>query len=849
LLSGFGRIVSLAMMKQFSHAALFSLMALGALSAAPGLYAQEADPAATQRARRQMAVRDAMQELQEARLAYQARRYSEAVEHYRNALAVLPKAPATAAQEKFIRESLSDALIAKAIDYRAVGRTDEAISFLKEALELAPGNQRAKVELVHTSDPVRTNPALTPQHVGDVEEVSRLLTLGYGYLDLGKYDEAIRTFQSVAQYDQYNSAAQRGIEQAHKRRSQYYRTAHDTTRAHMLEKVDAEWREEDYADEVVDMQVHGEAAGAMVQSDAELFNSYAERLESMVLPSIVFDDAGIMDVIEALQNQIRRFESQNASTGRNINITSNFGTPDTPGYKELMERTVRLNLSQVSIKAVLDLLASQLDINYYFTPTGVELSYSGKNFGPMVDRTFFVPPHFFDAPADGGGEDEEEDAFSDGGGAMKIQRVNPVAVLKSMGISFPEGSNARYLPAARQLRVRNTAHNMADIEELLSVPLEGERQVVLSVTVMEVSETDLNELGFEWLLNVSLDGENFLSGAVEGTTSAATGLPTFSTVAHPESTSQAPPSISNGLRSGSKAISISGIDKLISTGSAAGYSSMLDAPAPAIFGIRGVWNAADVTMIMRGLSQKKGVDILQNPRIVFSPGAEEQITFANVKELFFPESYEQGEIQMTNGRTNYEEGLDGERRATGSSSGNVIATGATPQDFVRFGMTDEGVGGVGTIMQIHNAEISEGGQFVTISLTTTVNEFEGFINWGSPINAVVWSADNEDKMVKLELSPNRILMPMIKRYRENTKVTVTPGTVLVLGGLKEAKMVRYEDKIPVLGDLPLVGRLFRSSGEEKVRKALLFFAKVDVVDPTGRDVKTGKRPDEVVDNM
>ncbi|MBR1978338.1 MAG: hypothetical protein IJ985_02410, partial [Akkermansia sp.] len=701
------------MMKQFSHAALFSLMALGALSAAPCLHAQEADASTTESARRQMAVRDAMQELQEARLAYQARRYSDAVEHYRNALSVLPKAPASAAQEKFIKESLSDALIAKAIDYRTVGRKDEAISFLKEALELAPDNQRAKVELVHTSDPVRTNPALTPQHVGDVEEVSRLLTLGYGYLDLGKYDEAIQTFQAVAKYDQYNSAARRGIEQAHKRRSQYYRTAHDTTRAHMLEKVDAEWRDEDYADEVVDMQVQGEAAGAMVQSDAELFNSYAERLENMVMPSIVFDDAGIMDVIDALQNQIRRFESQNATTGRSINITSNFGTPNTPGYKELMERTVRLNLSQVSVKAVLDLLASQLDINYYFTPTGVELSYSGKNFGPMVDRTFFVPPHFFDAPADGGAEDDEEDdAFSDGGGTMKIQRVNPVAVLKSMGISFPEGSNARYLPAARQLRVRNTAHNMADIEELLSVPLEGERQVVLSVTVMEVSETDLNELGFEWLLNVSLNGENFLDGGVQGATSAATGVPTFSTVTHPEN-GQIAPSISNGLRTGTKAIGISGMDKLISTGSAAAFGTEHDTSAPAIFGIRGVWNAADVTMIMRGLSQKKGVDILQNPRIVFSPGAEEQITFANVKELFFPESYEQGEIQMTSGRTNFETGLDGEREATGTSSGNVIATGATPQDFVRFGMTEEGIGGVGTIMQIHSAEVSEGGQHVT----------------------------------------------------------------------------------------------------------------------------------------
>ncbi len=837
------------MMKQFSHAALFSLMALGALSLAPGLYAQEADTSATESARRQLAVRDAMQELQEARLAYQARRYSDAVEHYRNALAVLPKAPASASQEKFIKESLSDALIAKAIDYRAVGRKDEAIAFLKEALELAPDNQRAKVELVHTSDPVRTNPALTPQHVGDVAEVSRLLTLAYGYLDLGKFDEAISTFQSVAQYDQYNSAAQRGIEQAQKRRSQYYRTAHDSARAAMLNKVGEAWSEEAPAEVVQDQQVQAEAAVLSPEADVELLNSYAERLDKMVLPNIVFDDAGIMDVIEALQNQIRRFESDGSAAGRTINIVGNFGTPNSEGYKELMQKTVRLNLSQISIKSVLDVLTNQLGISYYFTPTGVELSYSGKDFGPMLDRTFFVPPHFFDStPESEAVEEEDEDAFGDGGGVMKVQRVNPVAVLKSMGVSFPEGSNARYLPAARQLRVRNTAHNLADIEELLSVPMDGARQVVLSVTAMEVAETDLNELGFEWLLNVSLGGEAFMSGGVENAASTATGLPTFSTIAHPDG-AQTPPSISNGLRTGTRAIGIAGMDKLISTGSAAGYGDVNEAPAPGIFGIRGVWSTADVSMIMRGLSQKKGVDILQNPRITFSPGAEEQVTFANVQELFFPESYEPGETQSMNGRSFYEEDNEGRFSSSGSSSGNVVATSATPQDFVRFGMTEDGIGGVGTILQVHSAEISENGQYVTIALTTTINEFEGFINWGTPISSVMWSAADQNRIEKIELAPNRILMPMIKRYRENTKVTVAPGTVLVLGGLKEAKLVRYEDKIPVLGDLPLVGRLFRSSGEEKVRKALLFFAKVDVVDPTGRDVVTGKRPDEAENNM
>lgn len=358
------------MMRPLSRIALFSLMAVGTLSQT-GL-AQEsgnADTSQREAARKQLALRDAMHEVQEARLAYQAKRYSEAVEHYRNALAVLPKAPATQGQEKFIRDSLADALIAKAIDYRAVGRTEEAVSFLREALELSPSHQRAREELVRTSDVVRHNPALTPEHVGDVEEVNRLLTLAYGYLDLGKYDEAIRTFRSVSQYDAYNTAAQRGMEQAQKRKASYYAAAHDSARAKALAEVDSLWEEGSPADAGV--VVPSEAGEVSSAADEELINSYATRLSEMVMPSIVFDDANIVDVLEALQNQISRFESQGVQAGRHINLVPNFGLPDSPGYRELMEKTISLNLTQVSIRDVLDMLTKQLGISYYYIPSEI----------------------------------------------------------------------------------------------------------------------------------------------------------------------------------------------------------------------------------------------------------------------------------------------------------------------------------------------------------------------------------------------------------------------------------------------------------------------------------------------
>ena len=152
-------------------------------------------------------------------------------------------------------------------------------------------------------------------------------------------------------------------------------------------------------------------------------------------------------------------------------------------------------------------------------------------------------------------------------------------------------------------------------------------------------------------------------------------------------------------------------------------------------------------------------------------------------------------------------------------------------------MTDEELAGFGTIIQIHSASVSDDGNIIDIALTTTTNEFEGFVNWGQPFNVALM---NENQIRLVRLSDNLSLQPIIKRYRTNTQLSLASGSVIVLGGLKEARAVNYEDKVPVLGDLPLVGRLFRSSGSKDDRKAIIYFAKVDVVDPTGRSVRTGE---------
>lgn len=823
------------MMGLLSRTVLFSLLsaALAPFGAAAHAQApqdpQTVSSESRELARRRMAVRDAMQEVQEARLAYAAKRYTQAEEHYRNALAVMPDVPATQRQRTFICQSLADALIARAVDYRAVGRHEEAAQFLWDAVQLDPGNNRAKTELAYTQDPVRTNPALTPQHVGNVAEVERLLELANGYIDLGLFDDAVATFQSVLRIDSHNSAARRGMEAVEKRRSAYYASARQANRARLLAQADAEWEEPVPADvsAPADEAANGDSTAL---TDDSLKQSYVDRLSEMVLPNIVFDDVRIADVIEALQNQISRFEADgNIAGGRHINLTANFGSPDSPAYKQLAEQSINMTLSDVSVKDILDMLVTRLGIRYFYTPVGVELCLGDRDSGPLLDRTFKVPPHFFDPRSD---SEEEDGGFSSE--EVSVSRVNPVQVLKGMGITFPKGAVAVYSPSTRSLRVRNTAQNLEDIEAALDVPMAQDSQIVLSVIAMEVFENDLNQLGFEWLLNLSLGSNGFLSGGVsQSAISTATGAPVIST----ELGTNNSPAMSSGLRGAETLRSADSMESLIESGSSAYFNNGSGAKSPSIFGIRGVWNVADVTFIMNGLSQKKGVDIMQNPKLTFSPGVEEQVSVGSVDEMFFPETWEQGEVSTSNNNNN------NSRIGGNKYSYSPIVSGANPTDFVRLGCSDDAVDGLGTILLIHKAELEETAQgtFVNLALTTVIKQFEGFINWGSPINSAVISGE---RMEYIELTPNYILQPMIKRYVENTQIKVAPGSVIVMGGLKEAKNIKFEDKIPVLGDLPLVGRLFRSSGETKQRKALIFFVKVDYVDPTGKNPVTGERPSQ-----
>ena len=52
---------------------------------------------------------------------------------------------------------------------------------------------------------------------------------------------------------------------------------------------------------------------------------------------------------------------------------------------------------------------------------------------------------------------------------------------------------------------------------------------------------------------------------------------------------------------------------------------------------------------------------------------------------------------------------------------------------------------------------------------------------------------------------------------------IKDGQTVVIGGLKKQDVSQQKNKIPLLGDLPLIGALFRFEGESTVNSELVIF--------------------------
>jgi general secretion pathway protein D len=118
------------------------------------------------------------------------------------------------------------------------------------------------------------------------------------------------------------------------------------------------------------------------------------------------------------------------------------------------------------------------------------------------------------------------------------------------------------------------------------------------------------------------------------------------------------------------------------------------------------------------------------------------------------------------------------------------------------------------------------GYTINLTLIPSLTEFAGYAT--APSIANVTGGLN---VVQLP-----VILPDFTVRQVITTVNVWDGQTVVLGGLINSQTSTEKDKVPVIGDLPILGRLFQSQTKVSVKKNLMIFVTATIVDPAGNRV-------------
>ncbi len=87
-----------------------------------------------------------------------------------------------------------------------------------------------------------------------------------------------------------------------------------------------------------------------------------------------------------------------------------------------------------------------------------------------------------------------------------------------------------------------------------------------------------------------------------------------------------------------------------------------------------------------------------------------------------------------------------------------------------------------------------------------------------------------------EATPNFVVQPIFNKTELNTQATIKSGETVLIGGLMQQNKIALDDSVPLLGDIPLLGRLFNNEGEDASDTAILIFVEAVAQDPLGNPV-------------
>jgi len=666
------------------------------------------------------------------------------------------------------------------------------------SLRYDPTNEKALEQLRQSDEVLRrgtvggeaVNPALTTRFFDRLNGVRSGLKQAQELRETGQLEKAEQAYEDVLKNDPFNEVATDGIKKIYQERALAADRAQALSATTMKREVMEAWNNIYPKTSLTSGGV--EVAGAMTASPSY---NLEKKLQGTVIPTIDFSGADLETIRRALISLSRQYDPEVSKAGVNFVVSSDI-TDVQP---------VTLRLKQTSLAEVVRYISQIAGIKARITDIGV-------TFGPLVEkRPDLIPRNFTVSPSFFKGDDAAVDSTANvrgGGSGASVGTetstgLNEQKKLVALGVSFPEGAYAVYNKNTSQLKVVNNAEMLDLIGQLISAAEEETLLIQVGIRLVEINQLDLDSV----TMNSTLGGTgiNLLSPVPAGLNSSSGGQT-------PSASTQQGVNAQLNQVQGVGLLPNNTLQSFLQSGVLAGTNQTSSYSLNTMDLGGTILNGMQFRALITAVSQKNSANVLANPSIVLKRGQKGVIEvtqeFKYVKEFNDPQS----SIRTI---------LASQSSTSGTTT--LLATDSVPGPETVIGSFPSSISDpvpIGVKMGV-KPDVTGDNSRVLLELEPSFVDFEGFINYGTQINSSYTLTYYNQAVTILT---NNIQQPVfIRRDLTLPAVEVTDGYTLLLGGLLREDIQKIDEKVPIIGDIPIFGRAFQGKTEQAIKKNTLIF--------------------------
>ena len=755
-----------------------------------------------EKVRRQARELEGQKNMDSADKAWKNDDFEKALANYRNAVSKLPRTPAAASMRSRAINRIPECEYQVVLALVRSGKRDAALSRGKELLGQNAENSALKklVVRIEKDKPVEVD---QPEQVvkGD-SEIRKQMLIGKKAFADSNYELARSSFESVLALDPENHQAIGYLKELGDREYIVNTAERQATAAKMSAQVRSTWNPQ--------YKVIKAKADTGDKPVVAKVVPLLDKMDKLIIPEIEFRQANIHDVVGFLNKAaIEGDKSTEDQSKRGVNIILNLnpagtataaprpaaaddlfgGTAPAGGAAGGQTYEITFQARYISLLQTLKIITQVAGLKYRVDGDIVMIVPADYDPAQIEIKMYPVEPTFIEKVREVSANMQPVDTIGGrtvdriGGGELATGLPDLKTYFTQMGVKFPGGSSITYNSAIGKVIVGNTAENLATFERILAELNVVPKQVEIEARFVEVNETDLMEAGLEWLL----------TDPFEIATKTGTGGPLGGAQRIQMNANAANGGMTRGLRFWGTGGDNTDLPM------AAGRGTL-----GAIGSISSVLTNPELTMVLHLLQQNGNADLLSAPKVTTRSGAEASIRV--VTEYIYPTAFEVNGGQINNNAN------------AGNNNANIVQeTTVTPTDF----QTRE----VGVLLTVL-PEVSPDGNMINLTMQPQVVTEPTWYQYGSTVRR----ADGSEMMLNMP-------QPFFHVRSLNTQISIYDGATVVMGGLITEELTKVNDKIPILGDIPLLGALFRSKSEKSVKKNLLIFVTAKLVDPAGRLIR------------